>query len=140
MRGLWRNQEGTMSERVILPGDRYKGPGGTIWRVVDPWLPIEERGELVGNVWIVSENDGCERWIESETFDNWVARGDFRSLRRQDDRPRRQRRRRDRGRAEVVGEARVRELQAPDGKTMIYRRGKTKAWLSGRGVDPEAVR
>ena len=133
-----------MSSDVILPGDRFEGPGGSIWRVVDPWMPIEEEGDIVGTVWIICERDGTDRWIPAENFDNSVADGDFRSVGSSNEQRQRHQRRRDRGRAEVERDERVSEMQSADGKTVIYRAGTpvgdTEAWISGAGVDVEAVR
>ena len=130
-----------MSSDVILPGDRFEGPGGSIWRVVDPWLPIEAAGDIVGTVWIICELDGTDRWIPTDKFDDSVACGDFRPVASARDDAHR---RRDRGHAEGCRDERVRERQVPDGKTVIYRPGKpvgnTEAWLSGRGINTEAVR
>src|SRR5699024_10081384 len=137
-----------MSSDVILPGDRFAGPNNSIWRVVDPWLPIEDAGEFAPCVWIICERMDTDRWIPVEKFDCWVARGRFRPLCRRDDHRQRQRHRcrRDRGRAEVDRERererdkRVSALQVPDGETVIYRPGEpaleTEAWLAGPGVDP----
>jgi hypothetical protein len=70
----------TESERgLIHKGDWFEGPGGTNWRVVDPWTPMETDGPLVPFVWIEGQ-DGGDRWIEVETFDAKIEDGDFISI------------------------------------------------------------
>jgi hypothetical protein len=71
----WRDEPRDECD-VMLPGDWFEGPGGTAWRVVDPYLPVESDGTFAPCVWLVTAHND-DRWIECERFNNWVEAGDF---------------------------------------------------------------
>ena len=61
---------------VIQQDASFRGPGGLIWRVAVPWLPVEIHGQFALCVKLVAV-EGGEYLIERERFTDQIAAGDF---------------------------------------------------------------
>lgn len=71
----WRDEPRDERE-VILSGDRFEGPVGRVWRVADPWLPVD--GDVFTPcILLEAQEDGGEWCVECEIFETWLEKGTF---------------------------------------------------------------
>lgn len=63
---------------VFLAGDRFDCRDGSTWEIVDPWIPVEIDGTMVGTVCIERQGAaGGRYWIGSPSFESLVEDGGF---------------------------------------------------------------
>jgi hypothetical protein len=66
---------------VFLAGDRFECQDGSTWEIVDPWIPVETGGTMVGTVRLERMGtDGGEYWVGNPTFETLVSDGAFSPL------------------------------------------------------------